>query len=170
MNLPAVANRYEPSHQTSKASMMPSTNRVVFFDESSTPAMNQGTPRDVRMFPLSESPRRSSSSSSIPIAPPSSKTTADDAQFAYDTAAAQYRDYIMYQRIVTAKQRQLQARLNVEATRVPAFNPQATDSFHSLLSHREIRYPNVPCPDTAHNVAFAHNDDYAEEGVFELEL
>ena len=169
MNLPAVANQYE-QYRSSEESVMPSSSGKIVFDESSLG--EGGTPRDVRMFPLSESPRRSSSSSSIPIAP-SSKVTADDAQFAHDTAAAQYRDYIMYQRIVTAKLRQLQAKPD-NVKRVPALHPQVTDYLQSLLYQSDTSFPPQtqdlplgPCS----RVAFAHDDnDYAEEGVFELEL
>jgi hypothetical protein len=115
------------------------------------------TPKDVRMLFATDA---RSHSDSILIAP--SKESASEAKLGEETSQAEYRDYCMYQRIMSAKQRQQQRHLPppAGAIRIPALY---ADSLQNLLLENFRHH-------FAHQTETSKQDDNDFEEIFELEL
>jgi hypothetical protein len=167
-------------------------------DDSREP--HQGTPNDVRMFPVkTASSSQVSSSQSIPIA--NVEMSQSELQLHEDEALAEMREYRMYQRIVTGMKAKSLDSEPLEAR--TGKHSSAPESLHNLLLGRHSRF--VPEQQyhqhlgiAARDMQMAYNSSYAtttaytythmmmppdfgevtnhdgflqeDEGIFELEL
>jgi hypothetical protein len=163
-------------------------------DDSGEP--HQGTPNDVRMFPV----KRGASSQSIPIA--NVEVSPSELQLHEDELQAEFREYRMYRRIVTGmKAKSLESDQlkdhtwqhtpakesldNVILARDPRFVPDQQQHHHGHLGivtpDMQIAYNSsyattrtydhmMMMPPGAAEVS--NHDDFLEEdeGIFELEL
>jgi len=124
-------------------------------------------------------------SQSIPMAP--LQRSESEVQLDEEVAMAEYRDYVMSQRIACAKKKKQQARGIPEVKKVPARYPE--DSLQAFLPYvvpqvlmmqtapvmmqtTPVFYYNIPLfPLEPFPKSYEEFDDYiAEEGIFELEL
>jgi hypothetical protein len=141
-------------------------------DEGGTP---KGTPNDVTML----FPRTAPSSRSIPIV--HVERSPSELQLEHDESMAEYREYTMYNRITTAKQlHHFTGIKKVPALHPPDVSPPSRDSSCALMLSNDAsvyqkQIQGAPCYGyKLHMVPLApcpmYDDDYREEGIFELEL
>ena len=182
---------------TSKVRMMQAEVREQI--DSREFMMSQGTPKDVRHFPEDEHQIRGSNhlnvlasgkspSRSIPIN--STKERAIDTQYDQDAAFAEYREYMMSQRIASAKQKQLMqgsaAAPPSGARRVPAIDLQSMLLQNNNYAFVQGVVPTISSTAAMYDPSAAlltglevleaadQDDDWGdgggEEPIFELEL
>jgi hypothetical protein len=151
---------------------------------------HEGTPNDVRMFPV----KRGASSQSIPIA--NVQRSPSELQLHEDEALAELREYRMYHRIVTGMKAKSLDSKHTSATESlesilggnnPRFVPDQQQHHHGYLgivtpdmqmafdssyattatyAYNHMMMPTGPAEVSNHD----HEDFLEEDGIFELEL
>jgi hypothetical protein len=125
----------------------------------------KGTPNDVTML----FPRAAPSSRSIPIV--RVERSSSELQLEHDESIAEYREHTMYHRISTAKQLQQFAGIKkVPAIYPPAVSPSSRDALCTLMFSNDVSVYHYNPPLVPLTPYQMFEDDYREEGIFELEL
>ena len=116
--------------------------------------LDQGTPNDVRMFPV----KKGASSQSIPIAN-NTVSRLSELQRGEEEALAEYRDYCMYQRIIGgmgAKSLDASPAGARKEQLLPYNQATQTDSIENMIRMRKAR--SIPESHSSHSGLATHRD------------